>query len=341
MEIHRAEQPDGNIMPQGAAGLGLDNFRAPFKFELPPCFLGDGKEDFLQWCRRLEVAVNAYPNLDNAYLATILPTRLGGAAFSFWDSLPDHVKDNYAEVKDRMKGVFGQKHFLTTFQSYVNARPRLPNEALEVYAAEITRLVLEAFPNYDENAIEGEKFRRFIAGIHPHLQLKCHELGATTFQDALRIACQVEHAQQALNIASPNIQLSSPPLLPVTPAPKVEVANGQVSTVKVSDINRLEQKLDQICIEVDALKKEVSRNEYRHYYSDSRQDYNYSPRRENRRGRSPTRRWNDASEHDSTRYGRRNASPSPTYRSSHPTKSSGRYYGDWSPYRQPASPHYN
>ena len=33
-----------------------------FKVELPPHFLGSGNEDFMQWCRRMEVALDAAPD---------------------------------------------------------------------------------------------------------------------------------------------------------------------------------------------------------------------------------------------------------------------------------------
>lgn len=38
---------------------------------------------------------------------------------------------------------------LPFFQTFVNARPRKPGESLDVYSADITCLVLEAFPDYD------------------------------------------------------------------------------------------------------------------------------------------------------------------------------------------------
>lgn len=130
-----------------------------FKVELPPHFLGSGNEDFMQWCRRMEVALDAATNGVGADLAKLLPSRLGGAAFSFWDSLPPEVKADYAATKKRMKDVFGQRQIIVNFQSFVNARPRYPGEALEVYAAELTRLVSEAFPEYDCRAREEETYR--------------------------------------------------------------------------------------------------------------------------------------------------------------------------------------
>ena len=113
----------------------------------PPVFMEDGKEDFLHWCRRFEVTVEATADFDHDKLAKLLPTCLGGTALlcSYWDSLPSDAKKDYRLVKEKLKGAFGQTIYLSTFQSYVNARTRLPGEALQVFAADISRLVDEAF----------------------------------------------------------------------------------------------------------------------------------------------------------------------------------------------------
>lgn len=41
----------------------------------------------------------------------------------------------------------------------VNARSCQPGESLDVYSADITRLVIEAFPNYDDNGLNGKNYR--------------------------------------------------------------------------------------------------------------------------------------------------------------------------------------
>lgn len=98
-------------------------------------------------------------------LINLLPTRLDGAAFLLWDSLPPGVQCDYEAVKERLKEAFGQKQFLMYFQTYVCARSRQSNESLEVYAADISRLVVEAFPDYNQAAKNCERFRRFLAGL--------------------------------------------------------------------------------------------------------------------------------------------------------------------------------
>ncbi|RXN16718.1 Disks large [Labeo rohita] len=104
-----------------------------------------------------------------------------------------------------MKEVFGKLVYLSTFQSYVNARTRLPGEALQVFAAEISHLVDEAFPTYEANAKNREKFRRFVASIEPYLQLRIHEQGVDTLDAALTLALQIEQAHQASKLVNVGI----------------------------------------------------------------------------------------------------------------------------------------
>ncbi|CAM4557863.1 unnamed protein product [Leuciscus chuanchicus] len=111
----------------------------------------------------LQVTVEASADFDNTRLFEFLPTCLGGTAFSFWDSLPSDIKQDYNQV----------------------------------FAAEICHLVDEAFPTYEANAWNGEQFRRFVAGIEPYLQLCIHEQGVDTLHAALMLALQIEQAQQA------------------------------------------------------------------------------------------------------------------------------------------------
>lgn len=80
----------------------------------------------------------------------------------------------------KLNDIFGRKSFLLHFQTFVNARQRLSKELLGVYAADIKRLAVEAFPNYGEPTME--HFRRFVASLDPTLQAKCHEHGAASME---------------------------------------------------------------------------------------------------------------------------------------------------------------
>lgn len=53
----------------------------------------------------------------------------------------DSVRSDYNVFKPLMRQVFRKNEFIATFQTYINARPRFPNEPLEVYQAELSRLV--------------------------------------------------------------------------------------------------------------------------------------------------------------------------------------------------------
>jgi len=93
-----------------------------------------------------------------ATLVKILPTRLDGAAFLLWDSFPADVQCDYQCMKEKLKEAFGQKQFLLYFQTRVPAQPCQVNESLEVYTADISRLVADVFPDYDNPQIEVQSF---------------------------------------------------------------------------------------------------------------------------------------------------------------------------------------
>ncbi|XP_054874671.1 uncharacterized protein LOC118471314 [Amphiprion ocellaris] len=156
-----------------------------------------------------------------ATLAAVLPTRLDGAAFLLWDILPPSVQCDFESVKEKLNEAFGQKQFLLYFQTCVSARTRQANESLELYAADISRLVAEAFPEYDMAALNGEKFRRFLAGLDPGLRAKCHEQGASDLEEALMIAGRCERARMALGVGT-----QTSPYSPATPPPPPRYTYG-------------------------------------------------------------------------------------------------------------------
>ena len=165
--------------------------QSTFRLDLPEVFTGEDGKNIGQWVRRLEVAAEFFPQADSK-LHLILPSRLAGAAFTVWESIPGSDQKDYSLVKKKLASVFGNTNYLTTFKSCIDARKRQRNESLEVFAAAITTLVEEALPKYDAAGKDGEKFRRFVAGIDKALQVKIHEMGAATFDEALDIAVRVE-----------------------------------------------------------------------------------------------------------------------------------------------------
>ena len=153
----------------------------PRGIPLPNPFCNNGRESFQVWARRYEVTQQARyqgSGVDlNTVLAAELPTRLPSELFIVWDNLPPAIQSSYTETKNHLQAAFGQKDVIASFQTFPNARHRLPNEAMEVYAADICRLVKEAFPDFEDNAAEYMKMSRFLAGLDQELQIKCHERG--------------------------------------------------------------------------------------------------------------------------------------------------------------------
>ncbi len=74
---------------------------------------------------------------------------------------------------------------------------------MEVYAADICRLVKEAFPDFEQNASEYMRLSRFLAGLDQELQIKCHERGVKTFKEAFQVATQAERARTAAKLIQP------------------------------------------------------------------------------------------------------------------------------------------
>lgn len=267
-----------------------------YKVELPPCFHGDGKdkESFSLWKARLELAVRACPASQQQDLATILPTRLSGDALAYWLSLPPATQTDYDACVSRLTDVFGGKQFLQHFQTFVNARQRMPKEPLEVFAAEITRLVFEAFPNYGGPAIAMERFRRFVAGLDPVLQVKCHEHGATTLEEALAVACKWERAQEALRLAQPqnagvvpttnsssNAVLQPVAHLTAMVSTKAEASSDQTPDV-LSAIKQLSAEVQTLKLAVTDLKRHKSSPSGHGDFRQRQRSPEWSPHRQGR-----------------------------------------------------------
>ena len=236
-------------------------FTSRVRIELPPPFSGGAKDSFPSWSRQYEVAVQALVGGStgsdyNFELIRLLPTRLTNAAFLLWDSLPKAVQEDYDKVKEKLQEAFGRKHFLERFRANLSARPRAPGESLEVYAAEISRLVHEAFPGYGDIAHREEKFRRFLAGLDPALRAKCHEQGATDLDEALIIAGRCEMAREAHKMDFSNKQVHQPPTESGAAAAVSSVTDGYGWR---SALDRLAEDMREMKVEMRRMAEENNR----------------------------------------------------------------------------------
>ncbi len=226
----------------------------------------------------------------------------------------------------------------------MNARPRVPKEPLEVFAAEITRLVLEAFPNYGQSAIAMERFRRFVAGLDPVIQAKCHEHGATSLEEALAIACKWERAQEVLRLAplpplsqktglSPNSSTTLPSESLAAMVSTQTTAHGDISSEVMTAVKQLTADVKALRMEVSQIKRQHAFSRQRDYSPERGRDkYRYSPHSSPRRyplspASSPHRQDEPYSfiHRGSDRcrgYGDRHFSPSSHYRDRHVSPSS-------------------
>ena len=225
---------------------------ATFRLELPEVFTGEEGKDFRQWVRRFEVAVDSMPTSSSSTVQkhSLLPSRLSGSAFTVWESLPESEKKDFGKVKTTLSEVFGRTTYLTNFRSCITARVRLPSEPIEVFSAAIATLVREAFPKYDEDAREGESFRRFMAGVDGVLRRKLYEHGVQTFKSAVNTAVRIEQAALLGQPETPQTQVA----MTSNATSYNTLAQPQVAEISTNGYGALTKRLDALEEKIDALK---------------------------------------------------------------------------------------
>lgn len=75
-----------------------------------------------------------------------------------------------------------------------------------------TGLVLQAFPDNDRTAQKGEKFRYFVAGLDPALQVKIHDQEAIDIDEALIVGSHCERIRAALQLHVGSTSFKNAPL---------------------------------------------------------------------------------------------------------------------------------
>ena len=264
----------------------------------PPCFSGDGTADFAQWCQRFEVALDACSTSATIDMAKTLGSHLTGSAFTVWYSFAPEIRSDYKKAKGELAKIFSKRDEITSFQRMLNARPRQPGEPLQVYKSELSRLTTLAFPLLNEQARADEIFRRFVAGLDPDMQSKCHEFGVKSISDAMDIAERMERAAESRRLASP--------FSVCMPHVAVAADNGP------THLEQILQKLDSLQINVQSLQ-----SKYDSLRAASHRPSRDSPPRSRDRYRSPSP------------YGRDNYSASNSYDRRHrPTTPNRQPYSD-------------
>ncbi len=189
-----------------------------------------------------------------------------------------------------------------------------------------------------------ERFRRFVAGLDPVIQAKCHEHGATSLEEALAIACKWERVQEVLRLAplpplsqktglSPNSSttLSSESLAAMVSTQTT--AHGDISSEVMTAVKQLTADVKALRMEVSQIKRQHASSRQRDYSPERGRDkYRYSPHSSPRRySLSPASSPHHQDEpysfihrgSDRCRgYGDRHVSPSSHYRDRHVSPSS-------------------
>ena len=164
-----------------------------------PQFIGGQRDNIIDWFSRIEDTIRpiALDAADlNLRLVSILPQKLAGNAYKVYRSLPQDIKNNYQQSKARLSAIFNNQDFIRVFQGSLTARPRQPDENVEVYVSELRSLTAQAFPDFTPEQKEQETLRRFIAGISPFLRGKCRENDVNTLNAAIQVCKNAERAMK-------------------------------------------------------------------------------------------------------------------------------------------------
>lgn len=253
---------------------------------LPPFFKGNAEEDFNQWCRKLEIAVQNYPT-GAPPLANALPSRLDGKAFTFWDSLPVATRENFDLAKNALARVFGRTSQMRKIRDFSLSRPRLPKEPLEIYAAAIREMVNTAFAgdyDYGPHFREHEYLRRFLTGLEPDMQMKCREHGPQNLNEALAIAQRLEFAQSTIKTQQPSFTQDTVSAFNSNSPKSVRKKQDSELSELMDQLSLLNKRLDRLEDTRNAHFPRRSESPYR------RRSNSISPSRRNRSYRSPSPR---------------------------------------------------
>lgn len=108
-----------------------------------------------------------------------------------------------------------------------------------------------------------------MTGLDPSLQLKIHEHGAVTLDNALKVASQCERAQLAISVASPSAVMPVtvnplPSTNIVTPAQIYELASAiaelrtDLHALHQSHLRRTDERMDQLSQRISSIQDEVT-----------------------------------------------------------------------------------
>ncbi|KAI8493132.1 hypothetical protein Bbelb_291360 [Branchiostoma belcheri] len=165
------------------------------KTRLPPTFNGTD-DDFTLWLNKFDLYATSQKYTPEER-AMALPTFLDHHALRFYLGLPRQARATYSTLTQRLATAFSKEHYIYTFRQSLQERTRQPGEPLIVFALDLRRLVSQAYPEYNEAAVEGLTLDYFFRGIDPTIRRRLREVQATTVDQAVKTATMLEQAATA------------------------------------------------------------------------------------------------------------------------------------------------
>ncbi|MCP3662607.1 MAG: DDE-type integrase/transposase/recombinase [Gammaproteobacteria bacterium] len=169
-------------------------------------YSGSLAEPFNDFIEDYELATSSEDYTDNRK-AKSLYKYLRGPAKTFWQEQPEDIRNDWTEIKNRMKTFFEPPEIQRFFNDLLLARKMLPGEGVPEFASAITRLVKHSFPTFDEEARLLLVRNHFINGLRPDLQFHVSSTKpAATYREAYQMAMNFDTGRRFLRgIKSPEV----------------------------------------------------------------------------------------------------------------------------------------
>ena len=138
-----AEGSDREVSKPEGRSSGSRRIELPARPEFIKPF--DGTGDVSVWLKKIDLVARLH-GIDS--VVALIPLYLEGTAFTVYDQLEDHMKDDEAAIKKALRDAFGQNKF----SAYDSLRQRswTPGEPVDAYLADLRRLAALAEIESDE-----------------------------------------------------------------------------------------------------------------------------------------------------------------------------------------------
>ena len=148
----------------------------------------DGSEDFDDYEEHFS-GIAILNGWDYRIKSLMLSSMLRGSARSFYLTLPGHIRSDYFQLVDQLKGRFGgmAKH-PQFWVSQFNSRNRKTGESAAKFADAIYLLARRAYPaGMTDFNLQQVALQQFYKSLDPEMKWKCIEKGCTELRQAVEV----------------------------------------------------------------------------------------------------------------------------------------------------------